>query len=89
MQRNNKPIHEIRLGQVKAAIWENTATEGKSNGTFFNVTFGRSFKDGEEWKTAQSFGRDDLLVVGKIADLAHSWIHEQAAKANPRPAVMR
>ena len=29
---------------------------------------------------ADSFGRDDLLVVAKLADLAHTWICEQTAK---------
>ena len=80
MIRNSKPVHKIRLGQIEAAIWENNAGEGKPNGAFYSVTLGRNYKDGEEWKTAQNFGRDDLLVVGKAADLAHSWIHEQAAK---------
>lgn len=81
MQRNNKPAHKIRLGAIEAAIWENNSGDSKPNGAFFNVTLGRNYKDGEEWKTAQSFGRDDLLVVGKVADLAHSWIHDQAQAA--------
>ena len=43
----------------------------------FNVTFERSYKDGEEWKTTNSFGRDDLLKLAKLADEAHSWITRQ------------
>ncbi len=56
-----KPIHEVRLGSVKAAIWENQT----DNGTRFNVTVSRIYKDGEEWKSTESFGRDDLLLLGK------------------------
>ena len=89
MIRNNKPVHRIRLGQIEAAIWENSVGDSKPNGTFHSVTLGRNYRDGEEWKTAQSFGREDLLVVGKIADLAHSWIHEQAAKRLEAPAAGR
>lgn len=37
----------------------------------------RRYKDGEEWKHTRSFGRDDLLLVAKVARLAHSWIHAQ------------
>jgi len=79
---NNRPVHEVKLGHVKAAIWANETAQG----TRHNVTFTRLYRDGDEWKTTESFGRDDLLVVGKVADMAHSWIFEQiqqeaAAKA--------
>jgi hypothetical protein len=69
-----KPIHEIRLGS-KAAIWENATTTGKRH----SVTVQRIYKDGEEWKRTESFGRDDLLLLGKVADQAHTWIHEYAS----------
>jgi len=72
MQKDT-PVHEIRLGSIKAAIWRNTT----SNGVRHNVTFSRLYKDGEEWKSNDSFGRDDLLVLAKVADQAHSWICDQ------------
>lgn len=68
-----KPVHELRLGRIKAAIWEN-ATE---NGTRHNVTFSRLYKDGDHWKDSTSFGRDDLPLLGKVADMAHTWIFQQ------------
>ena len=67
-----KPVHECRLGSVKAAIWENQT----ENGTRFNVTVSRIYKDGEKWQSTESFGRDDLLLLGKVVDLAHTWIFE-------------
>ena len=30
-----------------------------------------------EWHQSQSFGRDDLLLVAKVADLCHTWIYRQ------------
>ena len=69
---NPKPISEVRIGRVKAAIWPNE-TEGR---TRHNVTFSRLYKDGDEWKSTQSFSRNDLLVLAKVADLAHSRILE-------------
>ena len=69
---NAKPVAEVRIGAIKAAIWKNEA--GAS--TRHNVTFQRIYKDDDDWKTTQSFGRDDLLVLAKVADLAHSRIHE-------------
>lgn len=69
-----KPVHEIRLGSIKAAIWQNQT----ENGTRYNVTVARIYKDAEQWKSTDSFGRDDLLVLAKVADLAHTWIFENA-----------
>lgn len=69
-----RPAHEVRLGRIKATIWANQ----NDNGTWYNVTLSRSYRDGEEWKSSSSFGRDELLTVAKVADLANSWIHGQA-----------
>jgi hypothetical protein len=74
MTTKQKPIHEIRVGAIKAAIWEN----GTANGTRYNVTISRLYKDGDAWKRTESFGRDDLLVVAKVADQAHTWIIDQS-----------
>ncbi len=70
----NKPTHEVRLGAVKGAIWRNKTETGD---TRFNVKLSRIYKDGDDWKSVDSFGRDDLLVVGKVADMIHTWIHQQ------------
>jgi hypothetical protein len=68
----NRPAHEIRLGRIKATIWANQ----NDNGTWYNVTLSRNYKDSDEWKSSSSFGRDELLTVAKAADLANSWICE-------------
>lgn len=68
-----KPAHEIRLGRIKATIWANDT----ANGTRHNVTVSRIYKDGEDWKQSDSFGRDDLPVAAKVLDMAHTWIFEQ------------
>jgi len=65
-----KPVHELRLGLIKAAIWENLVGDNLR----YNVTFARIYKNEAEWKTSDTFGRDDLLVLAKVADQAHSWI---------------
>ena len=70
----DKPVHEVRLGSIKAAVWKNDTEKGVR----YNTTFSRIYRDGDEWKSTDSFGRDDLLVLAKVSDLAHSWIHEQS-----------
>ena len=76
-QAKPRPVHEIRLGRIRAAIWENET----QNGTRHNVTLSRLYKDGDQWKDSASFGRDDLPLIGKVVDRCHSWIFEQAAVA--------
>lgn len=73
-----KPVHEIRMGRIKAAIWANDT----DNGTRHNVTITRLYKDGDEWKTSTSFGREELPLVAKIADMAHTWIYQQGQESN-------
>ena len=71
---SKKPIHEIRLGRIRAAIWENET----SNGTRHNVTFSRLYRDEQgNWGDSTSFGRDDLPLLWKVADCVHTWIMQQ------------
>ena len=76
-RKSSRPVHELRLGRIRAAIWENDT----QNGTRHNVTLSRLYKDGDNWRDTTSFGRDDLPLLAKVADMAHSWIFQQAASA--------
>lgn len=64
------------MGSIKATIWKNETEAG----TRHNVTFSRLYRDGSGWKSTDSFGRDDLLLLAKVADEAHSWICAQQAQ---------
>jgi len=73
---NAAPVKTLRIGRIKAAIWENGADER----TFFNVTFARTYVgEDKKFRDADSFGRDDLLLLSKLADQAHTVICELAA----------
>ena len=73
-----RPVHEVRMGRIKAAIWENDT----QNGMRHNVTESRLYKDGDQWKDSNSFGRDDLPLVLKVVDQAHSWIFQNGNTAS-------
>ena len=68
---NHKPIDEVRIGRVKATIWKN----GTEDAPRYNVTFSRLYKDSDQWQSTPSFGRNDLLTLAKVADLAHTRIY--------------
>jgi len=70
----NRPIHTIRYGAVRAAIWRNMIDAGNNSRPVYNVTFTRSYKDGDQWRESASFGLDELLLLAKAANDAHSYI---------------
>jgi hypothetical protein len=74
-----KPAHKVRLGRIHGTVWENHHAE---QGPWYSVSFTRSYKDGQgQWQSATTFGRDDLLLVAKVADMIHTWIHQQQQQA--------
>lgn len=76
---STKPTTTVRIGSIKAAIWTNESQGGVRH----SVTFQRLYKDGDQWKSTRSFGRDDLLLLGKVADLAYSRILELQEQQEP------
>ena len=75
-QSNNgekqQPAKVIRLGKIKATVWVNETQIGKRH----NTQIVKIYKEGDAWKETTSFGRDDLPLVAKVADLAHTFIFE-------------
>ena len=68
------PVHTIRHGPVKAAIWENTSSSGRS---FFNVTFARGYQDeAGNFKDSDSYGEWHLWALERCATEAYAWIRE-------------
>lgn len=78
----NKPVHEIRISGIRASVWKNDTEQDPR----YNTTFQRYYRDGEEWKTSDSFGRDDLAMLSFVSQEALRWIvaqHEQPTTQTP------
>ena len=72
----NVPVKTFRLGRIKAAVWENEADQ-----KYYSVTFSRTYVDeGGNYHDSDSFGRDDLALIAKLADQAHTFIFELIAE---------
>ena len=71
----DRPVHEVRIGRVKAVVWANQTESGVRH----NVTLKRIFKRdaNAQWETSDSFGRDDLPVVMEVTRQAWLWIYDQ------------
>jgi hypothetical protein len=69
---SKQPIKVVRFGLIKASIWKNHTSAGDR----YSITVVRLFKNGDSWKESTRFGRDDLPLVAKACDLAHTWVYE-------------
>ena len=72
---SEKPVHTIRIGAVKASIWENKGGEGK---VFHTTSVVRCYKDeNDQWRESASYLPDGLPKVdsqcGKL--LSSSSLH--------------
>jgi hypothetical protein len=67
------PAYVCRVGRIKAACWRNHHEQG----AWYSVTVTRTYKQGDEWKSAANFGKDDLLVVAEVCRQAFLWIAQQ------------
>lgn len=75
----NKPVHTVRHRSIKATIWRNET----SNGSMYNVTVVRSYRDDAgEWKDSGSIGYDDLMNVAALMYEAHAYISSVRAQDN-------
>jgi hypothetical protein len=65
------PVAKVRVGLISASIWE----RGSEQGTFYAVTFERRYRDKDgNFNSSHSYDAPDLLVLAKVADLAHTKI---------------
>jgi hypothetical protein len=70
-----KQVHKIPLGTVEATIWLHNVETGPRHVVTVRKLL---YNDGTGWKGTNTFARDDLLLLAKVADLAHTWIHDQS-----------
>ena len=72
-QTNQPPADRVRLGAVQSAIWANVNGDDRVH---YSVTFERRYRDADgKWQSSASFGRDELLTLAKVADMANTVIH--------------
>jgi hypothetical protein len=82
----DRPVRVVRIRNIRGNIWANQFPSGQ---VVYNVTIDRLWKEDDEineggevlkkgeWHQSQSFSRDDLLLVAKVADLCHTWIYRR------------
>ena len=74
---SNKPIRVFRARGVKVAVFENHTADS----VFYKVSPQKIYREGDDWKTTTSFGRDDLSVLQLLLGRAWEFILETEAQA--------
>ncbi len=78
-QSSTKPVKTLRLRGVSASVFENHAKSADRDISFHKVSLQRTYKDGNEFKTSTSFGRDYLPVAALLLKRAWEFILEAEA----------
>ena len=61
-----KPIGKYRKGQVTLTVWNNEKEVNGIKTEYQTFQIEKSYKDGEEWKTTNTFQKKDLDDLFKI-----------------------
>jgi hypothetical protein len=72
MTTNSKPVKVFRLKGLSASIFANQSKSKDSKTPFYKVSLQRTFKDGDDFKSTTSLGRDDLPVADLL--LKKAWV---------------
>lgn len=71
MAIHHKPIHQIRIGSVKASIWE----QSSKTDSFLTVTFSQSYKNKQDqWQNGHSYQVQEIESLIDAAIDAKDWM---------------
>ena len=79
-QTSAKPVKVFRLRGISASVFENRSKNAEKSVTYHKVSMQRTYKDGDEFKTTTSFGRDDLPVCVHVMQRAWAFILDAESK---------
>ena len=66
-----KPAKVFRLRGIAASVFANSTEVDGRQVSYHKVTVQRTYRDGDEFKTTTSYGRDDLPIVSLL--VARAW----------------
>lgn len=77
----SKPVQTYRLHGISVSIFANHAKANGEDTVFYKVSIQRTYKDGDEFRTTNSFSRDDLPIVELLARRASDYILAQESSS--------
>jgi hypothetical protein len=77
-KEKTKPAQQFRLRGLAVSIFANKSKD--RDVPFYKCSMQKTYKDGKEFRTTTSLGRDDLPVALLLLKRAWVWILEREAK---------
>lgn len=79
--QKQKPVWSMQYrtgsGWVEVAVFQHAVDHGNSPFTTYSIALKRRYKDGEQYKSSQSFRSEDLLTLAHGLTAAFAWISRQ------------
>lgn len=76
----NRPVKTMSLQGVRCSIFANQAERDGDTITYHKVSLARTYRDGEEFKTTTSLGREDLPTAAFLLEQACAYILEAESR---------
>ena len=79
-QNSTKPVQVFRLRGISVSVFANVIERDDRDVTYHKVALQRTYREGNEFKTTSSLGRDDLPIAQML--LQRAWEFILNAEAN-------
>lgn len=66
------PVHKLRVGAVSGSVFLNKTKDGVE---FPSAVISRSYKEGDGYKTSNSYGAKHLAELVALATALQSWMN--------------
>jgi hypothetical protein len=78
------PVDKFRAGAVSGALWENEINVAGQQKTVLKVSVSKRYRDQNgEWKTSQSFSRDEIpLAIYCLGKAFQAMVEKHTAPAD-------
>ena len=67
----NQPVRRLQHGALSVSLFPNVVTRDGETSTFHSAVVTRSFRDGDEWRTSNSFTARDLPILIRLLECAY------------------
>ena len=75
MENNKAPVARFKAGSVVAAVWDNNVSVNGNVRSIKKVTVEHRYRDrGGNWKSTNSFSRDQIALVKHCLDKAFEFM---------------
>lgn len=76
-----KPVKIFRIRGISASIFANPVKTNGKDSIFYKVSIQRTYKEDDEFRTTNSFSRDDLPLVWLLTQKAWEFVLTEEANS--------